>query len=125
MCAQPMTQSRAANQPTLMLSAGEGTSRHPVALFDDEITIGRDPEDGIFLADLTVAPHHATLRRTAEGYTLQDGGSLTGTYVNRTRIERRLLLHGDEIKIGRYRLTYEAPESDERSDRQVAIRPVR
>jgi pSer/pThr/pTyr-binding forkhead associated (FHA) protein len=40
---------------------------------------------------------------------IADQGSLNGTYVNRRRIERQTLLDGDELQIGKYKLTYITP----------------
>ncbi|WP_456299570.1 FHA domain-containing protein [Nocardioides mangrovicus] len=45
-------------------------------------------------------------RRTAEGYTVSDVGSLNGTYVNRDRIDESALSNGDEVQIGKFRLVY-------------------
>ena len=40
------------------------------------------------------------------GYVLRDVGSLNGTYVNRERVDEATLRHGDELQIGRYRLSF-------------------
>ncbi|HEX5376647.1 MAG TPA: FHA domain-containing protein [Solirubrobacterales bacterium] len=37
---------------------------------------------------------------------MDDLGSLNGTYVNRRRIESHALEDGDEIQIGKYKLSY-------------------
>ena len=39
-------------------------------------------------------------------FTIEDQGSLNGTYVNRRRIESAPLEDGDEVQIGKYRLTF-------------------
>ena len=39
-------------------------------------------------------------------YHLDDCGSLNGTYVNRSRIESHRLDDGDELQIGKYKLTF-------------------
>ena len=76
-------------------------------LLDTEVvSAGRHPDSEIFLDDVTVSRRHAEFRRTAEGYTVADVGSLNGTYVNRDRIDRVLLSDGDEVQIGKYRLVY-------------------
>ena len=53
--------------------------------------------------DLDQAMHIA---RDGEGYRVRDVGSLNGTYVNRQRIESVALNAGDEVQVGKYRLTY-------------------
>ena len=37
---------------------------------------------------------------------MDDLGSLNGTYVNRHRIESHKLANGDELQVGKYKLTY-------------------
>ena len=40
------------------------------------------------------------------GFAVRDSGSLNGTYVNRQRVEQAALRRGDEVQIGKYRMTY-------------------
>jgi pSer/pThr/pTyr-binding forkhead associated (FHA) protein len=72
----------------------------------DVISAGRHPDSEIFLDDVTVSRRHAEFRRTGEGFTVADVGSLNGTYVNRDRIDEVALQGGDEVQIGKYRLVY-------------------
>jgi pSer/pThr/pTyr-binding forkhead associated (FHA) protein len=74
---------------------------------------GRHPDSDIFLDDITVSRHHAEFRRGPDGFTLRDLGSLNGTYVNRGRIDETLLVGGDEVQIGKYRMLFLArPRTD-------------
>lgn len=83
-------------------------------LTGDLVGIGRAPESQIFLDDITVSRHHATLTRNAEGWTLTDAGSLNGSYVNRVRISDATTLRaGDEVQIGKYRFTFYASSGAE------------
>ncbi|MGH8977625.1 MAG: FHA domain-containing protein [Acidimicrobiia bacterium] len=68
--------------------------------------IGRHPDSEIFLDDITVSRRHVQLVKDDEGYLLRDVGSLNGTYVNRERVEEARLQHGDEVQVGRYRLSF-------------------
>ncbi len=71
------------------------------ALTDGDVTVGRDGDNGIVLAESTVSRRHARLLRDGQGqFTLTDLGSANGIYVNGTRIQRAILSTGDEIKIG-------------------------
>jgi pSer/pThr/pTyr-binding forkhead associated (FHA) protein len=72
----------------------------------DEVSAGRHPDSDIFLDDVTVSRRHAVFRRTEEGFTVSDVGSLNGTYVNRDRIDDVLLSSRDEVQIGKFRLVY-------------------
>lgn len=71
------------------------------------VTAGRHPDSDIFLDDITVSRRHAVIDHQSNGdYLVRDVGSLNGTYVNRERVEERLLHGGDEIQIGRFILTF-------------------
>ncbi len=90
----------------LVVRSGGGRQGETFPLTDEEIEIGRAPNVGVFLDDVTVSRQHAVLVRGADGYTIEDAGSLNGTYVNRRRVEKAKLEDGDEVQIGKYRLTF-------------------
>lgn len=70
-------------------------------------TAGRSPESDIFLDDVTVSRKHAEFLGRDGGYAVRDVGSLNGTYLNRVRIDETIpLRNGDEVQIGKYRLTF-------------------
>ena len=70
-------------------------------------TVGRHPRADIFLDDVTVSRKHAIFVALPEGgFAVRDSGSLNGTYVNRQRVEQATLRLGDEVQIGKYRMTY-------------------
>ena len=72
----------------------------------DRTTAGRSPDADIFLDDVTVSRKHVEFVREGGGYVVRDVGSLNGTYVNRTRIEQATLRPGDEVQIGKFRMTF-------------------
>jgi pSer/pThr/pTyr-binding forkhead associated (FHA) protein len=72
----------------------------------DLVTAGRHQSSDIFLDDISVSRRHATFTRTADGIVLKDSGSLNGTYVNRELVDQRMLRHGDEVQIGKFRLVF-------------------
>lgn len=78
----------------------------------DVVTVGRHPATDIFLDDITVSRRHAVFARSGTTFTVEDQGSLNGIYVNRTMIEDATQLHdGDEVMIGKFRLTFFAGQS--------------
>ena len=91
---------------TLVIRVGGGRAGEQFAVRADVTTIGRAPQSDVFLDDITVSRSHARLERTPNGPHLTDLGSLNGTYVNRERIETVRLADGDELQVGKYRLTY-------------------
>jgi len=68
--------------------------------------IGRHPDSDVFLDDITVSRRHVVIDRDDDGYTMRDVGSLNGTYVNKERVDEARLKYGDEVQIGRYRLSF-------------------
>jgi FHA domain/zinc-ribbon domain len=74
---------------------------------DTDVTeIGRHPESDIFLDDITVSRRHAEIKRDGGSFSLNDVGSLNGTYVNRERVEDAELHSGDEIQVGKFKLVF-------------------
>ena len=72
----------------------------------DRTSIGRHPDSDVFLDDVTVSRRHVLLERSGGGFVVRDAGSLNGTYVNRRRVDEARLDSGDELQVGRYRLTF-------------------
>jgi hypothetical protein len=70
------------------------------------VVVGRAPECDLFLDDVTVSRRHAEVQVTDGGWELVDAGSLNGSYVNRRRIDRQVLVGGDEVQIGKYRFVF-------------------
>lgn len=68
----------------------------------DVVTVGRHPDSGIVLEDVTVSRRHAEILRRRGAFMLRDVGSLNGTYVNGESVERAALSSGDELRIGIY-----------------------
>jgi len=66
------------------------------------ITIGRTPESDIFLDDITVSRKHAEINKTGDGFTINDSGSLNGSYLNGKIVESAVLNNMDRIQIGKY-----------------------
>jgi hypothetical protein len=97
-----------ARGPALIIRAGGGRVGESFPLESDRASIGRRPDAEVFLDDITVSRDHALLIRRGEQWFLDDCGSLNGTYVNRARIESHRLDEGDEVQIGKYKLTFHA-----------------
>lgn len=90
----------------LVIRSGGGRAGESFTVTEDRVSIGRSPDAGVFLDDVTVSRNHALLVRRRDGLYIDDLGSLNGTYVNRRRIESHRLTDGDEIQIGKYKLSY-------------------
>jgi pSer/pThr/pTyr-binding forkhead associated (FHA) protein len=92
--------------PALVVRSGGGRAGETFPLDHDQVTIGRSPDCDIFLDDVTVSRKHAILAKRDEGLVIEDQGSLNGTFLNRKRIEQGALSDGDELQIGKYKLTF-------------------
>ncbi len=78
-----------------------------------QLTAGRAADSDILLDDVTVSRHHAKfVAREDGGWDVVDLGSLNGTYVNRTSVERVALVSGDLIQIGKFRLQFLHADED-------------
>ncbi|WP_282959313.1 FHA domain-containing protein [Cellulomonas fimi] len=90
-----------------LLIMQRGPSAGARFLLDAPRTVaGRSVDADIFLDDVTVSRRHAEFVREGEDFVVRDIGSLNGTYINRTRIDQAILRAGDEVQIGKYRLTF-------------------
>ncbi|MCL1922303.1 MAG: zinc-ribbon and FHA domain-containing protein [Propionibacteriaceae bacterium] len=66
---------------------------------------GRAPESGIFLDDITVSRAHVCFTIVGDTVTIEDLGSLNGTYVNRSLLKDPApLRNGDEVQIGKFKM---------------------
>jgi pSer/pThr/pTyr-binding forkhead associated (FHA) protein len=92
--------------PALVVRSGGGRAGETFTPQGDRTTIGRSPDCPVFLDDVTVSRRHAVLVERDSRWFVEDQGSLNGTFVNRKRVESAELSDGDEIQIGKYRLTF-------------------
>jgi hypothetical protein len=102
----PIAEELTAEGPALVVRSGGGRAGEHFTPQGDRTSIGRSPDCDIFLDDVTVSRKHAVLVAEDGRFTIEDQGSLNGTYVNRRRIESSPLSDGDELQIGKYRLTF-------------------
>ena len=92
----------------LLIAHGGPNAGARFLLDQDVTTAGRHPEADIFLDDVTVSRKHVEFRRSGEGFMVVDSGSLNGTYVNNDRVDSLQLRTGNEVQIGKFRLTFYA-----------------
>lgn len=93
------------SHPTLTILKGPQTGQTFV-LENPEISIGRDPASGVFLNDMTVSRHHAVIRIDGGSATVEDLGSLNGTWVDGAIVNNATLQDGSTIQIGTFRMVY-------------------
>jgi eukaryotic-like serine/threonine-protein kinase len=71
-------------------------------------TIGKGSENTIVITDTAISRRHASIELRDSRYLIKDLGSLNGIFVNSLRIgeQGQVLLDGDQIEIGRTRITF-------------------
>jgi len=77
-----------------------------ISLSREWTRIGRSLAADLRFDDPTVSRRHALIVHHPDGVRLLDDRSLNGVFVNGERIDGRLLEDGDEIIVGRYRLSF-------------------
>ncbi|MDZ7288706.1 MAG: FHA domain-containing protein [candidate division KSB1 bacterium] len=89
----------------------DGILLHEIEIHAEQVTIGRDPENDIRLADLTVSRLHGRLTRQTGGrYYIEDLNSRNGIRVNGHVITQPLALtDGDRVQVGVYQLIFLDP----------------
>jgi pSer/pThr/pTyr-binding forkhead associated (FHA) protein len=84
-------------------------------LLDIELSkAGRHPNAEIFLDDVTVSRKHAEFVRENGSFEIRDQASLNGTYLNGVRIDSATLSNGDEVQIGKFKLTFYSSPADKK-----------
>jgi pSer/pThr/pTyr-binding forkhead associated (FHA) protein len=96
----------AIEQPGQYLCYSEGGELRTVALTREWTRIGRSLAADVRFDDPTVSRRHALIVRQPDGVRVLDDRSLNGVFVNGARVEGRVLKDGDEIIVGRYRLSF-------------------
>jgi pSer/pThr/pTyr-binding forkhead associated (FHA) protein len=82
-------------------------------LLDTDLSqAGRHPNADIFLDDVTVSRKHAEFKRIGTAFEVLDQASLNGTYLNGVRIDSAKLNSGDEVQIGKFKLTFYSSPAD-------------
>jgi DNA-binding response OmpR family regulator len=85
--------------PILIAQSGPQAGQRWV-LAKDELSIGRDAECDVCIPDRQVSRVHARLRRTEEGFQLEDLGSKNGTHLNGAPVSSPMRLQdGDLIQV--------------------------
>lgn len=94
------------NEATLTVKRGINLgSKYKIS--SDICTLGRNPNCTIFLNDMTVSRHHATIKHENGAYIIADNKSFNGLWVNNKPAEIKTLKSGDIIQLGAFCLKFE------------------
>jgi len=84
-----------------------------VRLKSDQLSVGRDSSNHLSLRDRAVSRRHFTISKTDVAFHLVDLESHNGTFVNGIPVRRKLLAHGDTVRVGRCEMVFLITEDDE------------
>lgn len=104
--------------PTLTIVKGPQTGV-TFTLDQNDITLGRDPSNSVFLNDMTVSRHHARmdLAQAASGVAMiEDLGSLNGTWVDGSIVNKAMLHEASTVQIGTFRMIFHYNNANFRVD---------
>jgi pSer/pThr/pTyr-binding forkhead associated (FHA) protein len=91
----------------LKLTISEGSKvQSEFEITANTTTLGRHKDNDICIDNLSVSGHHAHILKIADDCFVEDLNSSNGTYVNGNLIKKYALRSGDEIKIGKYLLSF-------------------
>lgn len=62
--------------------------------------VGRDPASDIIVSDPRASSLHAVLEQGADGWEIEDAGSLNGTFFDGRRVERMVIDHDETFQLG-------------------------
>ena len=97
---------RGSSDPASISASRTRARSSSVALTREWTRIGRSLAADLRFDDPTVSRRHALIVRHADGVRVLDDRSLNGVFVNGARVECSTLADGDEIVIGRHRLSF-------------------
>jgi transcriptional regulator with GAF, ATPase, and Fis domain len=69
-------------------------------LSEPELSIGRDPLNTVCISDLLLSRRHCVFKKDGNKFTISDLDSLNGIFVNKKRVTKCILEHGDRIQLG-------------------------
>ena len=87
--------------PDARLEVTDALGKRIVPIDKGVFTIGRRTDNDLRLVGSDVSRDHAEVSKDNDKYTLRDRGSRYGTFVNGETVTERVLVHGDQIRIGR------------------------
>ncbi|MGO9518811.1 MAG: sigma 54-interacting transcriptional regulator [Candidatus Korobacteraceae bacterium] len=83
-----------------------------VRVSNGKLCVGRDPASNLCLNDRAVSRKHFCISETDAGFHLVDLESHNGTFVNGIPVRRKLLGHGDTVRVGQCELVFLITEDE-------------
>jgi pSer/pThr/pTyr-binding forkhead associated (FHA) protein len=106
-----------------MIVSIDGVVIKEVQLTKDRTTLGRRPYNDIVIDNLAVSGEHAVLQMTGSEVHLEDLNSTNGTYINGKAAKKQLLLNGDLVEVGKYKIKFINETADQGFEKTMMVRP--
>jgi hypothetical protein len=84
----------------------DGVVIKDVQITKDKTTLGRRPYNDIVIDNLAVSGEHAVLQLVGADVFIEDLNSTNGTYINGKAIKKQLLVNGDIVEVGKYKIKF-------------------
>ena len=97
--------------PKLILMKGVAATRQ-FSLLAKQTTIGRASTNDVVLDSMQVSRHHALVTVDGPSVTLSDLGSRNGVFVNGVKVRSQVLVGGDEVSIGTFKIRFLSGDHD-------------
>jgi transcriptional regulator with GAF, ATPase, and Fis domain len=107
-------------KPRLLAIAGSLTNTVR-QLIDGQISIGRDETNQLCLLDSAVSRRHCAIEQVDGRYELVDLDSHNGTFVNGVPVGRKVVDHGDRIRIGTSEFVFLTHEGEAFSNAKMRL----
>ena len=91
------------------------------SLVEGEISIGRDPSNQISLLDSLVSRRHCVIRKEDAAFRLLDLESRNSTFVSGVPVLDRVLIPGDQIRVGNSVLIFQGPLGESSTDASLQL----
>ena len=110
-------------QPRLLAISGSlaGTVRQ---LIDGQLSIGRDESNQLCMVDTVVSRKHCMIQQVNGQYELVDLDSQNGTFVNGIPVSRKVVEHGDTIRVGRSEFVFLMHEGETVSSSKITLTDI-
>lgn len=106
-----------------MIVSIDGVVIKEVQLTKERTTLGRRPYNDIVIDNLAVSGEHAVLDMTGDDVYLEDLNSTNGTYINGKAAKKQLLVHGDTIEVGKYKIKFLGETTDDGFEKTRLFKP--
>lgn len=88
----------------------------------DSNSLGRHPNQSLQVLDRLVSKEHIVIRRGESGWSLQDLGSLNGTYLNEERVSGTVpLKHRDRVSLGATKMIFHNDQQAGTGEHEISI----